>query len=78
MSRLSQNDAALVEAVLRQMAEDLAELVEVYGLGACMVRAIQKDGKLLMVGKAHARQVSGITAPEELVGVRDERKLCDG
>lgn len=74
MSGLSKKDTELVEAVLQTMAEDLAELLEVYGLGACMVRAIRHEGKVLMVAKAHARQGSGLSAPEEFVSIRKEER----
>lgn len=78
MSGLSKKDTELVEAVLQTMAEDLAELVEVYGLGACMVRAIQQDkGRVLMVAKAHGRQLGGLSAPQEFISIRKEARQSD-
>lgn len=73
MTKLSDKDKALVDAVLQTMAEDLAEIAEVYGLGACMVRVLWNDGRLILTAKAHSRQVHGLTAPDELSSFREVR-----
>ena len=70
--RLSEKDMRLIEAILKTMAEDLAEVVEQYGLGACMVRAFDNGHGIAIVGKAHERTIWGATAPSELISIRKE------
>lgn len=75
MSALSERDAKQVGAVLESMAEDLAELVSTYGLGACVVRVINEGGSgLLLTARAHNRPRASNLSPEELVSVRKRVK----
>ena len=75
MSALSERDAKQVEAALESMAEDLAELVGVYGLGSAVVRVLD-EGKCgaLLTARAHSRPRGGTLSPEELVSVRKRVK----
>ena len=66
----TKNDLQLIEAVLETMGRDLAEIVEQYGLGACMVRAFDNGVHIQIVGKAHEMTLWGSTAPSELLSIR--------
>lgn len=68
--RPSKKDLKLVEAVLESMGEDLAEVVEQYGLGSCMVRAFRDCNGVTVVAKAHELTLWSGSAPSELVSVR--------
>ena len=72
--RLTKNDKELVKAVLESMAEDLEEVVERYGLGACVVRVIDSGNRIVLTGRAHEMQNHGVSEPTEVVGFRDVRR----
>ena len=69
-ARQKEQDLQLISAVLETMAEDLAEVVEQYGLGACMVLAFAQGERIQVVAKAHKKSFDGMMAPSELISIR--------
>lgn len=59
-----------LEAVMRIMSRDLANMAEEMGLGAIMVRVIETDAGIVASARAHYR-AGGLTLPTEVVGFRE-------